>query len=312
MSNVVNPEVARAFARKVSVRVDDPIVARRFEKLAFLHLIGDARNLRPVEPNEWAALPAWADKARVRGDALHVFALHRGSAQRVQIAARRLADACAVATADVGALDSRHEAVRAARKFIAKISRMSFDATSRKAYGFSVLRRTWAEERDHEQLCENATVIATNERIWRRVTSLGELRGVGREFRNCLASTTRRSPYGAALVRGDGQFWVLRDRAGAGSVIAFATCSAPVRFREVKGPRNAPIRGDHLDLLALAAALGIKPRDPPAPPPSTPPQPPSSATALRVFIGESEVLLARRAHLLQHLAAPLRRDAAGH
>lgn len=289
MSNVVNPELARAFARTVSARIEDPMAARRFEKLAFLRLIGDERNLRPVDEHEWAALPEWADRARRRGDALQVFALRRGAAQSIRIAARRLADVCAIAS-DARALDGRREAVRAARKFIKRISRMSFEAASRQAYAFSVLRRDWAEERDGDQICDVAAVAATDGRTWRRVTSLRELRAIGREFRNCLSNATRRNPHGDALVSGAGQFWVLRDSGATGLMIAFATCSTTCRFREVKGPRNQGIDRAHPDLLLLARALGVLASEPPPDPPTPPsPQTPRGRRAPRARLDEVQI-----------------------
>ncbi|MBY0563454.1 MAG: hypothetical protein K2P58_04625 [Hyphomonadaceae bacterium] len=311
MPNVANPEAARAFARKVSARIPDPDVAHRLETLAFLHLLQDARNLRPVAAHEWETLPDWADNARQRGETVYLFALHRGSAQRVQIAARRLAAAWDVARADAEHSGAHREAICAARKFMSKIDHMDFEATMRKAYAFWRLHREWADDRDDNGFCESASAPATQDRTWRRITSLGKLRSVGRELRNCLANATRRSAYGAALVSGDGQFWVLRDSTGAGLMLAFASHPAGSHFREVKGPRNASVNLDHPDLVGLAAKLGMKPLDHPPPTPPDP-LPPVSLEALRACLRDGDALPSARARILLHLTTPLRRNAAGH
>jgi hypothetical protein len=58
------------------------------------------------------------------------------------------------------------------------------------------------------------------------------------------------------ISRGSGQFWVLRDAAGAGLIVALAPLPNPARFSEVRGPRNAAIAHDNADLALLAQALG--------------------------------------------------------
>lgn len=304
MPNVVNPEIARAFAREAAGRIPHAEAAARFEKLAFQVLLCDERNLRPATIAD-EAMPDWVRRARARGEAVHLFALHRGARQRLNIAARRLADVCAVAMESAEARPERAESIRSARAFIAKLHRMSFDAPTRKAFVFSRLRRTWIDEEDADQLCPEQSVNASTGHTWTRVTSLGRLRAIGREFRNCLANTSRRGAYAPALTRGSGQFWVLRSRDGVGLAIAFAGNPRPTHFIEVKGPRNAHFRSDDVDLRALASALGIESRDPPHV--LVMPAPPASWAALRAV--ESEMLRSARARLLQQLVAPLHRPA---
>ena len=86
-----------------------------------------------------------------------------------------------------------------------------------------------------------------------------------------LARTTRDSAYGNQLARGTAQFWVLRDMAGDGLIVAMAPAPLATHFLEVKGPNNVAIRSDNSDLMQLGVLIGVRPRTPePPPPPSGP------------------------------------------
>jgi hypothetical protein len=185
-----------------------------------------------------------------------------------------LAKACALAAAPSPRPGSARFIV-AAREFIAKIDRANFDTIADKARGFALIYESWCEV--SEPLCKPGRVSATQDRLWTRITSLAELRGVGREMTNCLARTSETAAYGGHLKDGRAQFWVLRDRRGVALMVAMAPTRSPTEFREVKGPRNAPVSSQNPDLRCLRAAILLESDEPPPPPP------PSAALAQLVF-----------------------------
>jgi hypothetical protein len=266
MPNVLDADPMRDFARRVGAKIGDEKIAARFEKLAFERLLEDMRNFREALPGEIETGPGWARAAAARGETVSVFRLHRGAASRLHMLARRLADTCRVAATDDATRPRDLAAIRAARDFLDKFNRASFEAATRKALGFSRLLATWASDADEKPVCEDASAPATQGRVWRRVRSVGALRAVGREFRNCLARTTRGGGYGGMLLQGVAQFWVLRAPDGTGLIVAMAPAPAPACFTEVRGPRNAPVSSEQIDLMRLAVALGMGPNDPPPPP----------------------------------------------
>ena len=296
MPNVLDAEPMRAFARRVGGKIGDEKAAARFERLAFERLLADARNFRAARPEELAAAPDWARQAQARGEDLHVFALHRGASARLHTVARRLADTCRVAEVESAAQRPGERAiVIGARKFLDTLHRASFDVIARKALYFSRVHAAWNDDGDREPVCEEQEVAATRGRIWRRVRSVGELRAIGHEFRNCLARTSRTGSYGAMLVQGAAQFWVLRDARGAGLMVAMAPAPQARYFSEVRGPRNARIFGDHVDLMRLGLAIGMLPEEPPPPP-----DPPAPRTAPAAF-GETPLGLAQMLETLDIL-----------
>lgn len=265
MPNVLDAGPMRAFARKVAAKIGDAKIAARYEKLAFARLLEDPRNFRPARPLELDAGPAWARQAAARGEDVSVFAIHRGAAARLHSVARRLAQTCKLAASEDAADAPRKAVVAAARAFLDKFGRMNFEDAARRALYFSRVLAGWADDKDDERACPEQAIAARQGRVWLRVTSVSELRAIGREFRNCLARTTRAGSYGGMLHHGLAQFWVLRDAAGAGLVVAMAPAPAPACFTEVRGPRNAPVHPEHVDLVRLAVALGIRPNEPPPP-----------------------------------------------
>jgi hypothetical protein len=270
MPNVLDAEPMRAFVRRAGGKIADDKVAARFQRMAFERLLDDPRNFRPAAPAELEAAPDWARQAQARGEDIVVFTLHRGAASRLRGVARRLADACKLAAALEEATRQRDiAAMAAARDFLDKIDRASFEVAARKALYFSRQLASWTEDRDAEPACAAQTCAATQGRVWERITSVGALRAVGREFHNCLARATRSGSYGGMLRCGLAQFWVLRDAAGEGLIVAMAPAPQAAHFGEVRGPRNAPINCEHPDLVRLARFIGIPPADPPPPP--TPP-----------------------------------------
>lgn len=266
MPNVLDVEPVRAFAARAADLIANAAISARYERLAFGHMLEDERNFRPATLTEVRRALPWAQEAHARGELLSVFRMHPSAARHVRMVARRIASTCALAALDRARFAAHAAGIGEAAVFLGKISRADFATTSRKALRFS---RLYAIIED-ELACETpaAEIAATSARVWRRVRTVSELHQVGREFLNCLARTPRCASYGAMLTRRTGEFWVLRDAAGLGLIVALARLPAPVRFTEVRGPRNAAISHDHEDLALLGRALGVEPR--PSPPPSMP------------------------------------------
>lgn len=269
MPNVLDAEPMRAFARRAAGKIADKKIRERYEKMVFDRLMADSRNFRPALQAEIDEAPSWARAAQDRRDVLCVFKLHRSASTRLHNVARRIELTSMLAAMALEKHPRAAAAINAAREFLEKFERASFEIAARKAYNFARVFESWSDDRDAQSVCADAFVRASMGRMWRRVTSVAELREVGREFRNCLARTAREGSYGGMLTRGIGQFWVLRDPNGVGLMVALAPAPAATHFLEVRGPRNARVSASHVDLMLLAAALGM-PSDPPPPPPLAP------------------------------------------
>ncbi len=256
MPNVLDVAPVRKFAARAAALIPDAAISARYEKLAFGRMLLDDRNFRAATFGEVMRALPWAQDAHARGELLSVFRLHPSAASGVRTAARRLARTCALAALDPAMFVTHSVGIGEAGAFLDKFSRVDFDTAARKALAFS---RFYAAIED-ELACETpaAEISATSGRVWRRVRTVSELRLVGREFHNCLAHTARHASYGAMIARG-GQFWVLRDALGVGLIVALAQLRTPMRFTEVRGPRNAQVPHDQEDLALLAGALGIAP-----------------------------------------------------
>lgn len=268
MPNVLDIEPLRAFVRRAARKIEDDQVAARFMRLAIQRLLQDERNFRAATDADLVNAPEWTHLARARGDTITVFKLHRGTAQRLHNLARRLDDTRRLATLSREQNSNGAAHVSAAREFIDKLDRVDFETMRRKAYHFARLLVVSLDTLDARRICEEQALPTSNGRRWMRVTSVNELRAVGREFRNCLARTTRTSIYGGGLYTGLKQFWVLREANGVGRIVVMADAPQATALMEVRGPRNARIAASDLDLMRLSRALGIRP---PPPPPSPPP-----------------------------------------
>lgn len=270
MPNVLDIDPVCALARRAGARIADEAIAKRYEKLAIDRVLKDPRNFRPIRESELASAPAWARQAHARGEIISVYKANRGVCARLHTVGRRIADTCTVAMTELSTQPDHHAAIEAARKFLAKFTRANFDVAARKALDFSRLLASWETDLEAQQVCPDQTIVLLRGRTWRRITSVAELRKVGREFHNCLARTTRTGSYGAMLVAGRAQFWVLRDLEGKGLIVAMAPAPEATQFSEVKGPRNAPVSADNPDLVQLGIAIGVNP------PPPSPPKPPTA------------------------------------
>lgn len=272
MPNVIEIDPLRALAKRASAKIGDAAIAKRYERLALDRLLKNPRNFRPALESELEIAPDWARAAVARGETVSVVKPNGGAAARVHKVARQIADACKVAATEQSARPDDAAAIASARKFLAKFSRANFDTAARRSLEFSRLLASWEDDLDASVVCPAQSLVLLGARAWHRITSVAELRKVGREFRNCLARTTRVAAYGGMLTQGLAQFWVLRDIAGAGLIVAMAPAPEATHFTEVKGPRNAVIQPDHRDLVQLGIAIGVKP------PPPTPPLPPASGS----------------------------------
>ena len=304
MPNVLDAAPMRALARRAARKIADRRIAERFEELAFRRLLDEPRNFRLARSDEIESGPDWARAAYARGDTISVFKPHRAFANRLHVVARRLAHTCEVAhglTADYP-ICAAH--ISAARRFLEKFDRVSFDAAAVKALHYSRLRAEWEANQDAVEVCPPRTVAATMGRTWERIPSVARLQAAGREFHNCLADAGRSSSYTAMLRRGLAQFWVLRAPDGAGLVVAMASLLKEPEFIEVKGPRNSRVNVDHPDLVLLGRAIGVQPRAPSPPPPFPPP-----AMALPAPRDIELELANARFGLLRLLRTPLRRRA---
>lgn len=272
MPNVLDIDPVRALARRAAARIVDETIAKRYEKLVIDRVLRDASNFRPIQEAELASAPGWARQAHARGEVVSVYKPNRGVCARVHTVGRRIADAYTVAMTEPDTKPTDRAAIEAARKFLTKLSRANFDVAARKALVFSRVLAGWEENAEAQELCPAQTIILLRGRAWHRITSVIELRQVGREFGNCLARTTRTGSYGGMLASGRAQFWVLRDLQGKGAIVAMAPAPQATQFTEVKGPGNAPIRADDPDLVELGIAIGVRPPPPPPlpPPPRTP------------------------------------------
>lgn len=266
MPNVLDIAPLRALARRAAAKIRDDKIAARFERLAINLLLKDERNFRDANAFEIAQADEWAQRAAARGEKVAAFQLHRSASSRLHNVARRLAATCRLAATDETARPRDSATITAARAFLDKLDRASFEVIANKAHRFSRTLALWDDEREIEECCQRRVIDATQGRTWHRVSSVAELRLIGREFHNCLARTTRASPaYGGGLCSGRSQFWVLRGVEGAGLIVAMAAAPAPTKFGEVRGPNNAPIYSDHPDLLVLGRALGMRLNSPPPP-----------------------------------------------
>jgi hypothetical protein len=271
LTNAIDIGPLRALAKRAGARIGDEIVAKRFETLALARLVRDDRNFRPARPSDLTNAPQWAKDAHANGQPLHVVRNNRAVAARMHTVARRLAETCKLAGVDPMARPNDVETITAARKFLRKLDNANFDIMARKALQYARVLERWEEQTESLAVCPAQSIVLLGGRIWHRITSVAALRRIGEEFGNCLARSTRTSAYGALLMHGRAQFWVLRTVDGEGLIVAMASAPAPVQFTEVKGPRNAAVRPDNADLVQLGLAIGVRPPPPPTPPPPIPP-----------------------------------------
>jgi hypothetical protein len=277
LPNVLDISPINALAARTSRRITNLTVAKRYAKLAADRILRNPRCFRPATEDELSTAPTWVQAALNRGEIISVYRRNAGMATRLYAVARRINDVERLSAMDDVNKPERAATIKEARRFLTKIANANFDDAARKALQLSEILAVWEGAADSTEMCDDQSIVLLSGRIWRRVTSVIALRAVGREFDNCLARTSRSNGYGAMLVGGTAQFWVLRDLNGVGHVVACATAPLATRFIEVKGPRNAHVSYDHPDLLHLGTVLGVR-RAPPRRP--APPRPPLQAMRL--------------------------------
>jgi hypothetical protein len=239
--------------------------------MALTRLLRDPRNFRLATQAEIARAPKWAKDAHARGEPLSVVRNNRAVSVRMHLVARRLADTCKIAAAELAKRPDYVATISAARKFLAKLGNANFDVAARKALSFARIHEIWEAEAESLAVCPAQSLVLLGGRVWHRVTSVAELRQIGVEFGNCLARSTRSSAYGTLLMYGRAQFWVLRTIEGKGLIAAMAPAPNATQFTEVKGPLNAPVQRDNPDLVQLGILIGVRPPPPKPEPPRTPP-----------------------------------------
>lgn len=249
-------------ARRLAGKIDDPVVAARFAKLAFEELRADPRNLRPAEAADLAGAPDWARRKFNRGVPLFVFAACRSSLAPLRRVARQLESTCAEAyylaalpRAELGPRESAMLDVM--RDFIAKIAKPDLATLDAKSRLFARERKARLDEaRANEAVCAREEMFAAPGLVWRRLASVAEMWAVGAEFRNCMARGSANSANFARQLRGGvGHFFVLRDHMGKGLMVALAYPNQ-AKIEDVRGPANAMIDADDPSILMLAEARG--------------------------------------------------------
>lgn len=264
MPNVLDAEPLRAFAQRAAKKIPDAGVRARFERLAYEQLLADAANFRAACAEEIAAAPRWARTAAARDESVFVFKLSRSASTRLHNVARWLGATCELARADLVKQAHLIGPILSARRLIAKIDHAAYSVIADKAHELARAHALIYSDADLAPRCEPRVIAATGDHRWHLITSVAALHAIGREFRNCLARAPHCEQHAASLRVGRRQFWVLRDKNGAGLVVAMADAPAATHFIEVRGPNNAAVRNRQGDLARLGAAIGIPPE--PTPP----------------------------------------------
>jgi len=258
-NNFVNDTQIHLYARRVASRVPQP-ARDRFVNVSYGVLHSDPRNARPLTPDELPEAPDWAQRAFRQGRPLHVFTPHPDAVAPVRSTARALKDTVFefnfLDTAPKKVLTPRDIVIwQEAREFLAKISRMSFDAIAIKAAKFKDERRRRMEAAaDSEFWCARDDIYTAPGRGWYRVRSIGELSELGRELGNCLRRPSpQHARFAGRLKAGTAHYWALRDHCGATLMAAMAD-SATGRILDVRGPRNRHVTHGDPDLVILMRA----------------------------------------------------------
>lgn len=260
--NILDAAPIDAMARRMAAKIPLEGPAARIARLIFEYLSADLRNFRNATAVELLTAEPWARREIAAGRPVLVFASNRASAARVRRFAEAVRDTCAEVdhlTALEPITPREEELKRAAADFIAKLDRASFETIELKARMFARgYTRRQEDKRAARRLCADEEVFSSPGRVWRRITSVADLWGVGKEFGNCLTRASRHGGgFSRRMTEGDAQFWVLRDQNGKGLMVVMIYMLER-RIAEARGPRNAPVFADDPDLAALARAKGFK------------------------------------------------------
>lgn len=249
-------------ARRLAGKIDNPAVAARFARLAYEQLRADPRNVRPAEAADLVGAPDWARRKVRTGAPVYVFAACPSSLARLRRVARQLQHTCAEAyyldTLPRARLNPREAAMcDLMRDFIAKIAKPDFATVDAKSRLFARDRKSRLDEtRANEIVCAPEKIRVAGWLAWERIASVAQMWAVGEEFRNCMARGSANSAaYARQLRTGEGHFFVLRDAAGKGLMVALAY-PAQMRIEDVRAPANAIVDPEHPAVLALCFARG--------------------------------------------------------
>ncbi|MGE0046320.1 MAG: hypothetical protein AB7T08_11225, partial [Hyphomonadaceae bacterium] len=162
--------------------------------------------------------------------------------------AQRLAAAWADgARISANAPDPERTLRRGALSLFENLTRMSLDMIDLKARAQARQRRKVFAARARAAQsaiphCETQTFRPRGLRLaWRRLATTGDLARAGAALKNCTApDRPQHRHYARALMRGEAEFWVLENEAGA--ILAELMASLPRReILDLRGPRNAPV-----------------------------------------------------------------------
>ncbi|MGE3143914.1 MAG: hypothetical protein AB7L65_11390, partial [Hyphomonadaceae bacterium] len=156
---------------------------------------------------------------------------------------------------------------RGALALFENLTRMSLDMIDLKARAQARQRRKVLAARARAAQstiahCEAQTFRPRGMRLtWRRLATTGELGRAGAALKNCTApDRPQHRHYARALTRGEAEFWVLENEAGA--IVAELMASLPRgEILDLRGPRNAPVDPASPAVSALIRKRGlIEPR----------------------------------------------------
>ena len=171
--------------------------------------------------------------------------------------------------------------VRLAQETLRKLERLSLKGVVERAGRTATMRwKETLEARWNEPLAPAHRLVASEGRVWERVTTLAAMKAVGERFDNCLARSGHARRYQRAMLDGSIRLYILRDAANAKREHALVAWDAktreiedlearegeavPGRFRE--DVRQLVLRrrlkGDERRLVALGLVPGTLKGDP--------------------------------------------------
>jgi|CXWL01.1.fsa_nt_gi hypothetical protein len=275
-------------ARAIAGKIDDPVVAARFAKVAFEQLLADPRNVRAAEEADLIGAAAWARRKFKRGVPLYVFSPCQSSLARLRRVARQLQQTCdeALYLGTLGKPSGRERMMRDLMcEFISKIVKPDFATLDVKSRLFARERKARIDLlRAAEPVCEDEEIYAAPGLVWRRLISVAQMWAVGAEFHNCMARGSANSAaYARHLRSGIGHFFVLRDHTGKGVMVALGYPNL-TKLEDVRGPGNVQIDPDSPALVVLAEARGWRTHAPRRAPPMAAVHSPVVDTILRTHL----------------------------
>jgi hypothetical protein len=298
--NFINEGDLRTRAESLAAAAPECAYARCV-RLLEQQLRADPRNARPPRAKEIKAAGAWARRAEAAGQPLSWFVASSASAAMMRRFVARVRDAHADLESGEAPAHG-HETVQrleCARLF-ANLDHMSFADIDEKTRVLARRRRRIAHLRTLRAARDVPhapadSVAAHNGRIWRRITTTGELGRIGDALDNCTAFHRRtHAAYARRLVSGSAEFWVLESAVGDPMILLMLMAGARV-IGDIRRKRNGYVSLSEPDVAAFMRARGPDTlrAPPPAPQPAPAPAPPSDPAALRSASQASSAILNR-------------------